>query len=282
MDFLTILKTGWRITWKQWRLWALTLVMFVAFLPALLIAGSFGSLAGLIAGPPEGPQWDWLLPLTGMSGWMWGVFFSAVLATLLVTTAVSWVLQVAAMRGAAAAAESGGFTLGEALSLGRQRFNSIITLTLVFGAIMAALALLPPVLTLVMPAGQFSSALASLLNAGLAPVNSVLGIALLLVMMSVALEDKRPKAAVGRAWSVFKSGWRQFLVIIGLSVASGIVVALLTIPLATVAALVVLFEQSWLLLLGCAGVTLPFMLFVTLFTAVFTLVLYTLAYRARA
>jgi hypothetical protein len=285
-----LLRNSWRITWRNWPLWLLTLLMFVVFLPATLLSGAFGGMAALVTLPVRGPLPRWLIQLRGLPAWGWLLIAVAALVVLVACTAISWLLQAAAMRGAAIAAEHGTFALGEALRLGWRRVGSLLALSLTFGLLIIALSLLPP-LVIVLLAGRFEFGvqLMQLAQTGLAPLNIVLGVVLLLVMMAVALEDVGPGKAFGRAWRVFRSGWWGFVLALGIAFAASLALALLGVPVA-VLLIVVTAGLSLLnapvvlavvLLLAC-GIVGPIGLFLMLFTTIYTLVLYTLTYRGAA
>lgn len=284
MNIGDILRQGWRITWRCWPLWLLNLLLFILFIPAGALAGAFGAVSAMLSLPWPGRPPALLIQLRQIPGWAWVGIAAAGVVLLVVTSAGTWMLQAASMRGAAIAAERGAFALGEALRLGRQRVFSILKLSITFGLLISALAVLPP-LGLLLLADRFAFGLPLLQMAQtvLAPLNSVLGLALLLVMMSVALEDLTPRAAFGQAWRVFRFGWWGFLLIIGLSLVPGIILALLMFPIALVLPVVFFYPKlGSVLLLACCGVLGPIGLGVMLFTAVFTVVLYTLMYRSAA
>jgi hypothetical protein len=287
MDITHLLRSAWRITFKNWPLWAITFVMVVALVPATALSGGFGAGAALVALPlPPGPQPEWLIQIRR---WPTSVWLIVALVTLLVTVATSaltWLLQAASMRGAAIAAERGVVTLGEALRLGRQRVTSLLTLSLTFGALIAALGLLPVVLHLLL-ANLFPDLGRLLLQSTqtlLSPLLGALGVALLVVMMAIALEDMRPRAAFRRAWVVFRSGWWGFVVVIGLTVIATFALALLLVPIIMLPAVTLVFSPAAALLVGlCAcGLGGPLGLALMLLVAVYTQVLYTLIYRAAA
>ena len=285
-----LLRDSWRITWRNWPLWLLILVMFVVFLPATVLSGAFGAVAALVTLPMAGPLPRWMNQFRDIPVWAWLLIAVAALALLVISTAISWLLQAAAMRGAAIAAERGTFALSEALRLGGRRVINLLTLSFTFGLLITAMGLLPP-LVIILLAGRFEFGvqLMQLAQTGLAPLNVVLGVVLLLVMMSVALEDVGPGAAFGRAWRVFRSGWWGFVLALGIAVAASLALALLSVPV-VVLLIVVTVGLSLLnspvvlavvLLLAC-GLLGPIGLFLMLFTAVYTLVLYTLTYRGAA
>jgi hypothetical protein len=112
----------------------------------------------------------------------------------------------------------------------------------------------------------------------------VLNIGLLLLVMSIALEDYSPRAAFGRVGNVFKKGWWAFLMVIGLSsLAAFIALFIFLLPplflMPLVAINVELGLFSTLGAFGCSGLL---ALFFFIFTVIFTQALYALIYREAA
>jgi hypothetical protein len=107
-------------------------------------------------------------------------------------------------------------------------------------------------------------------------------------MMSVALEDFKPGAAFKRGWKVFSAGWWAFVFVFGIA----FVLSLLGSMIVTATALALLVPGLMLLAvstpLGAIALVIggllltPLAVFLSIFIAVFTLVLYTLAYREAA
>jgi hypothetical protein len=281
MNISQLLRDSWGITWRSGPLWLLGLLLFVVFLPAGIVAGGFGAVSALLVFPWPGPQPAWLIQLQRVSGPAWLGLAAAALVVLVGTSALAWLLQAASIRGAALAAEQGSFRLGEALRLGRQRVVSVLKLSLTFGALVALLGLLPP-LAAVLLQDQPGAATAVLRTTQtlLAPLNVVLGLTLLLVMMAIAVEDLRPRAAFRQAWRIFRWGWWGFVLVLGLSAAPVVLVAILLIPLVVVLPFAFLSDLGWVLAAACLTVLSPLIVGVLVFTGVFTLVLYTLIYRA--
>src|SRR3990172_2185487 len=109
----------------------------------MTLSGGFGGVAAWVALPMPGRAPFWLRQLRELPAAAWIGIAAAALLVLAARTAVSWMLQAATMRGAAMAAERGSFSVVEALKLGRQRLISLLTLSVIFGAIIGALGLLP-------------------------------------------------------------------------------------------------------------------------------------------
>ena len=287
MNVSAILHDTWRITWKCWPLWALSVLMMVALAVAMTLAGMFGGLASLAASPLLGSRLLGLSELPQLPMWAWVLMAALTWALLVVATAISWILQVAMVRGAALAAEQGALTLGGALRLGRQRFASLIKLSLTFGVLMMALSVLPPLATVLIAqlghdgqAGAVSVVQAA--QTGLLPINSILSLALFLVMMSIAVEDLTPLKAFRRTWSVLRHGWWGFLLVFALSALPSLALLLLLLPLILTVPFIFFFQGGWIVPLLCGAGLMPVGLFILLFTAVFTTTMYTLIYRAAA
>jgi hypothetical protein len=290
MNIALILQESWHITWKNPALWALALLMFLAFIPAGLLSFSFTAAASALSIPASLGQ---ALPelsgvmaeLRDVSTAAWVGIALAALILLVLTTSITLVLQAASMRGVVMAAETGKTSLRESLKLGRARTMNIVKLSLLFGLITAALGLLPSLaLVLVGETSPLGVSLIHLVQQGLTPVTIVLNLVVLLVIMSVALEDFSPRAAFGRAGSVFKSGWWAFVVVFALSVLAVVGSGLIfVIPPLVMMPLMIFNPSAGLGLTAgtimCGGL-LAGLFF--LFTAVFTQALYTLVYREAA
>jgi hypothetical protein len=102
------------------------------------------------------------------------------------------------------------------------------------------------------------------------------------LILSIALEDERPKTAYGRAWYIFRKGWWLFLIVFLLSIFFAFVVVLLMVPFFVVLIMAMILQQGWGLVVVFGAITLPLTLGFLLFTAVFTTVMYTLSYKAAA
>jgi hypothetical protein len=284
MDLIALLRTAWHITWQRWILWLLSLLMFLAMLPAVVLAGAFGAIAGLMAYPgftPQGLGFLYAFPL-----WGWLGLALAMWVALVLTSALTWVLQVAAVRSAALAADQAKLTLQTALAIGRQRLWSLIKLSLTFGALMMGLALAPPLVSILFsvtaPGRTSALGLLQLTQTGLMPMSSGLSLALFLCMMAIAVEDLPPRKALRRTWGVLRYGWWGFLLIFGLSSLPSVAIVLLLLPLGVTLPLAFFIPNGWIISLLYGGIAVPVILLILLFTAVFTTTMYTLVYRASA
>lgn len=282
MKFLELARQSLRITLGHWRLWALAAAMSFSFIPALLIGAAFGSLAAVLTLPVQGSLAALSAPLRQISPGTWLVLAALSLIVMVVSTAISCAMQAAAMRAAAAAAAGHPLGLRGSLRLGRRRFINILKVSLLYGVLIAAIALLPPLLLLVVPDDGFVAAASNTLGTTLAPLNSILGIIILLVLISIALEDVGAEAAAGRTWTVFKNAWKEFVAVTSITVVTGIVQTLMLAPFLVLLVLALLAQQGWAVVLLCGAVSIPLVLLVWLGTGVYALVLYTLVYQAAA
>lgn len=282
MDFFALLRSAWRITWTTRALWVLNLLLIVTAFPALSLSEAFGAVPTLQSLNIPG------LPTQAFIGrvplWGWIVVALVAFITLVITAALTWLLFTATAHGADLAATQGAVSLRQALQIGPQRIRSILTLSLIFSTLVAALGV-GPTLGLILAQAQ-ASPLAStflLIRATLAPVSTLLNLALFLISMSIAVEGHAPRQAAGRSWRAFKAGWFGF---IGVAVLTGLLVLGVCAPALTLVIIIPLamvFEEwRWLLLCGGGGCVGALELFLMLFTAVFTTTLYTLIYRAAA
>lgn len=287
MDMAELLRQSWRITRTNRAVWALTLVMLLAFGPSVTLSAGFGAGAALVSVPwPTGPTPDWIVQLRQWPLWAWIIIAGVNLLVAVLTTALTWLVQAAALRSAVLAAEHGRASLREALRLGRRRVTSILTLSLTLGGLIGALGVLPVLIPFVLEraAPELGLLFLQSVQTVMAPILGALGLALYLVMMSVALEEVQTRGAFGRAWAVFRSGWWGFLLVFGLTSAASLGLALMVVPLLLVPIVALLLDQTaGLFITVCAcAVGGPLGMALVLATAVYTQVLYALVYHAAA
>lgn len=286
MNLNLLLKESWRITRTSWSLWVLSAALFLAFVPAGLLSGGLGAAAAAITLPQAGPEWEWRNALRAWPAGAWMALGLAAVLTLVVATAVSYIAQAATIRGAAlAAARQQPVTLSEALQLGGPRLRRLLGLAGTVGVLISVLALIPLLLRL-LAAQQLGPFGALALEAGqvaLSPALSVVGLAVFLVVLAIAVEDVSARRAPGRAWAVFRQGWWAFLLVLFVTFLPGLAVAALTLPVIFIAPLVLLdaLMGGAALLVYCA-VAGPLGVALLIFVAVFSTTLYTLVYRAAA
>jgi hypothetical protein len=282
MDFSSLMRKSWYITIGHWRLWLLTAAMSISFIPAFVVGASFANIAAVLTFPMQGELARLLAPLRDIPVGTWLLLAALSLAITVISTAVSCALQAAVMRASAACATGNPLSLTGALRLGRRRFVNILKLSIFYGFLIAIMALIPPLMLLLLPDDSLVNTLSGSLGTTLGPINSVLGVFILLALMSIALEDVRAEAAAERTWKVFKAGWKEFLVVTGISLGTGIIQALLLVPFLVLLILAVLMQEGWIYVLLCGLISLPLVLLTWLGTGVYAMVLYTLVYRAAA
>ncbi|HLF01225.1 MAG TPA: hypothetical protein VI547_04575 [Anaerolineales bacterium] len=291
MNLTLILRDSWRITWKNWPLWALAAFTIITLIPAGTLSAVFSTLANAptFDNPYLSayyPQWPALTAqLQTVPPIQWVGFAAVTLALVVITTSATLILQAASMRGVVIAAEKGTVSLGESLRLGRARTINLVKLSAVFGLVTALLGVLPSLaLLLIGDKSPVGVALIHFAQTSLTPVTIALNILTLLLIMSIALEDFSPRKAFGRAGNVFKTGWWAFLIVAGLSSLAAVIAALIfAVPVFITMPVAFFSPEAGILLTGlgfvCGGLT---ALFFILFTGVFTQALYALVYREAA
>jgi hypothetical protein len=289
MNFVALLRLSWQLTWQHKPLWLLALALVITLAPALLLSGVFGALASLTAlSAMPGLPPDALGTFLQLPTWLAWVLGLASLAGLLATTPAAWLVQGAMLRGVNLAVEQGQLTLAEACCLGRTRARRLVGLGLLAALLSALVSLTPPSILLAAPHSAAAKTVANLSQTGLAPVNIALSLAIMLVMLSTALEEPGAQGTLRRAWGVFQRGWVNFVAVFLLSALVGgllgLVLGLVLAPLGVVVGLSLAWGTQWgmLLGLGCCALTSPVGLALLLFTTIFTQALYTLVYRSAA
>lgn len=294
MDIVAIIGAAWRITWRNWALWAMALAMLLAFIPLSLLTFAFSEAASLAAyedpgsaallgALPGGEQLQrWL---AAAPAWQWLALGLAALAGLVAATVLTLFTQAASMRGVLAAADGGRAALRPMLALGWTRARRLGGLSLAAGLVIAVLSLAPSAGLAWLGAGTpLGAVLARLTQTGLTPLTALLNFGALLLAMSIALEDYSPRAAFGRAGNVFRQGWWAFVLVAGISSVAAMITALIVVIPAVFAAPFMVFnmETGLMTLAGsliCGGLA---ALLFFIFTVVFTQALYALVYREAA
>jgi hypothetical protein len=284
------LRSSLRITIRTRPLWVLTLILYCTMLPAFLLAAGFGAATAFLTTPAQFSRAAGVsapIPHLPVAGWI--AYILATLVVLTATTLLSWAIQAAMIRAADAAAGGAPMSILASLQLGKQRWQSLAKLALTFGLIIQALGILPLVLVLGLGGTAAGGAGAySLVQTVLLPVNTVLGIFLFLLTMSIALEDVRPRMAVRRTWKVIRSGWWGFLLAY---ILQGILALAFVLSFGFLLAIAVILFLSGSLLhsnleyvLGAAICVFfsPVGLALLTFIMVFSTVFYTQVYRAAA
>ena len=288
LDPIGLIRSSLRIALRTPQLWVLTLLLYCALLPAFLLAGGFGAATAFLTIPSQGSGTGAILsPLYRLSVGGWIAYILVTLIVLTATTLFSWAIQAAMIRASDAAAEGQAVSIRASLQLGKQRWQSLVKLALTFGLIIQALGILPLVLVIAFAdSGAGRAGMLSLVQTVLLPVNTVLGIFLFLLTMSIALEDVRPRAAMQRVWKLIRGSWWGFLLAYLLQ---GILAMAFIIPFAFLLTVAIfLFLSGWFLqssleyVIGGAvcvfssPVGLAFLTFIMVFSTVF----FTQIYRA--
>lgn len=286
MDIAHLLKESWRITRTCWSLWVLSAALFLAFVPAGLLAGGLGAASAALTLPYAGPEPEWLNTLRSWPAWVWAVVGIVAILVLVASTAASYIAQAATIRGAALAAERWQpVALKETLQLGRPRLRRLLGLAGTVGALISILVMVPVLVRLLaaQQVGQIGSLLLDAGQAGLSPVLSVLGLAVFLIVLAIAVEDVSARRAPRRAWAVFRQGWWAFLLVLFIAFIPSLAIAALVLPVGFIFGLLVLNAAvgGAMLLVYCALAG-PLGMALLLFAAVFSTTLYTLVYRAAA
>ncbi|MBI5714639.1 MAG: hypothetical protein HZC38_14655 [Chloroflexi bacterium] len=195
MNINAILRSTIRITFTAYPLWILNLLLIIVFIPAMALAGGLGGASAVMAfESPTAFTPAWQRTLRDLPFYVWLIIGFVAWIALVITTAISWILQASSMHGTSIAADKGSVSFKEALSLGKQRMMSLLTLSVIFGMVIGGVSLLPPLIVLFFR-GSLGVGFETFLQTALAPINFILGIVLLLAMMSIALEDLKPGAA---------------------------------------------------------------------------------------
>jgi hypothetical protein len=242
----------------------------------------------MMSGKESSPE-GFFLPLQNIStgGWVLYVFVTLILLT--VSSLLTWAVQAAMIRAADSAADGKPVAVIDSLRLGRQRWGSLAKLALTFGLAIQALGILPPLLALVArEKTPWGVALTQLVQAFLTPVSVILGIMIYLLTMSIALEDIRPKMAIGRIWQLVRSGWWGFLLAYVFQAILALAAAFVFAVILAVVLLILmlgLLNQSTLEIILAGAICLissPAGLLLLIFIMVFSTVFFTLTYRAAA
>ena len=290
MNPIAILRDSVRITFRAGPAWVLAFLLCLVMIPALLLAGGLGAILSYGMMPTqESPLAVLDLPLPDFSTTDWLLFLGLTLCMLTVLSLLTWAVQAAMIRAADAAADGKRLTVLGALHLGRRRWVSLLKLAFSFGLIIQALGIFPALLSVFLRENTaWGSAVAPLVQTFLSPFNLVLGVLVFLLMMSIALEDSRPKAAFRRIGTLIRSGWWGFLIAYAVQAVLALMIACLFAFILAVVGF--LFLVAWLsgspagavigglICLLASPVGLALLAFVLVFSTVF----FTLTYRAAA
>jgi hypothetical protein len=290
MNPLTILRDSFRITFRSWAPWVLAFLLYLVMIPALIMAGGMGAVASYGILPARDNLLKTLnLPLPVFSTLEWVLFLTVTLVLLTITSLLAWAIQAAMIRAANAAADGKPVSVLAALRLGKDRWVSLLKLAFTFGLVIQAMGILPALLAIVLRENTaWGSAVLPLIQTFLSPINLVLGVLVFLLMMSVALEDSRPKTAFRRVGELVRSGWWGFLLAY---VFQAILALLVAFIIAFILAVVlILFAAAWLsnsaagtvLAVAICVLASPVGLALLTFVMVFSTVYFTITYRAAA
>lgn len=290
MNPLHTIRESIRITLHSGSMWILVFLLYLVMIPAFILSGGFGAVTLYLMMPGMGLAMpDFLLPLQDLSAAGWAAYFLISLFLLTFSSLLSWAIQAAMIRAADAAADGNRLSFRGAMRLGGQRWISLAKLAVTFGLIIQAAGIAPPMLALA--AGENSTWGAALVQTSqtvLLPLNTVLGILVFLLTMSVALEDVRPRIALRRIVRLIRAGWWGFLLAY---ILQGVLAVAVAITFAVILAI-----AAFLLMLGIlsdsviesvlAGAVCVFAAPVGIgaltFVLVFSTVFFTLAYREAA
>ena len=287
---LAILRDSFRIACRTGALWALAFLLYLVMIPALVLAGGLGAVTSYLMLPAqENRIFDLPIPFQNPSTVEWALFFAVSLGLLVVTSFLAWGVQAAMIRGADAAADGKPVSIKDSLRLGRRRWASLLKLAFTFGLVIQALGILPALIALILRENAaWGSAVIPLLQTILSPFNTILGILVFLVMMSIALEDVRPKMAFRRIWSLIRPGWWGFLLAYLIQVFLALAIALIFAFIMAVFLFISIIAWSSQSAVGAviAGaiclLSSPVGLALLTFVLVFSTVYFTLTYRAAA
>ena len=290
MNPFTILRDSFRITFRARAPWILALLLYLVMIPALVLAGGMGAAASYVMLPTRTNPFSAInLPLPDFSTLEWVLFLAASLILLTVSSLLSWAMQAAMIRAADAAADGKPVSVRESLRLGKGRWWSLLKLALTFGLVIQAMGILPALLAIILRENTaWGSTIMPLVQTFLSPVNLILGILVFLLMMSIALEDSRPRTAFRRVGELVRSGWWGFLLAYIVQAILALVVAFIFAFILAVVA--ILFTAAWLsnssagtgIAVAICVLASPIGLALLTFVMVFSTVYFTLTYRAAA
>jgi hypothetical protein len=290
MNPYVLLRDSFRITYRTGALWALAFLLYLVMIPALVLAGGLGAVTSYLMLPGrENLLIGFQFPFQNLSMLEWVLFFAVSLFLLVVSSFLAWGVQAAMIRGADAAADGKPVSVKDSLRLGRQRWGSLLKLAFTFGLVIQALGILPALLALILRENTvWGTAVVPLLQTILSPFNTILGILVFLLMMSVALEDVRPKMAFRRIWGLVRSGWWGFLIAYILQVFLALAMAFVSAFILAVVVFLLLLawsSQSAVEAVMAGAICVlssPVGLALLTFVLVFSTVYFTLTYRAAA
>lgn len=205
MDYSSIVRQAWRLTWRYKWLW----------LPGLLaVLGVGGNTAGV--GAPTGINLRGGAPVTDLSADRLVVILG-IGSVLLLLGVILWVVSVigrgALIAGVDRLAQTGVCTLGQAWAAGVENFGRLFLIGLVTALPGLVLAFLTFIAAVPAMAGDaFGGALAATVIACFLPLCcalTVVGLLLGLIQQfadrAAVIEGRAPLAAFGRGWDVLRA-----------------------------------------------------------------------------
>jgi hypothetical protein len=287
---LQIIRDSIRLTLHTGSLWILAFLLYLVMIPAFLLSGGFGVVTySMMMTGNESLTFDFLAPVRNLPVGGWVLYITLTLVLLSVSSLLTWAVQAAIIRAADAAADGKPMSVIQSLRLGKQRWGSLAKLALTFGVGIQALGILPPLLAIIPGKNTaWGLALLQLLQTFVTPVSVILGILVFLLTMSIALEDIRPRMAIGRVWKLVRSGWWGFLIAYVFQGILALAIAFMFAVVLTVSLLILMLGVSTqstaeVILAGViCVVTSPMGLLILTFALVFSSVFFTLIYRAAA
>jgi hypothetical protein len=287
---LQIIRDSVRISLRTPGLWAIALLLLLVMVPAFVLSGGFGVVTFyMMMSGKGGPTIGFRAPAPDLSAGGWALYIVLTLILLTASSLLTYAVQAAMIRAASAAADGTPVSILAALRLGGQRWASLIKLGLTFGLVIQGLGILPALIALSMQQNAvWGAGLMQAAQSFLAPVNFILGVMVFLLMMSIALEDVRPKTAFRRMREVVRSGWWGFLIAYVLQAVLALAIAFIFAVVIAIVAFMLLLawaSRSYTEAVIAGAICLlstPVGLALLTFILVFSTVFFTLTYRAAA
>ena len=283
MDYGSVLKKGWEITWKNKGLWILGILSGCtsgAGNPSQTFnyQTSGQEYPGLERSLASVPEELWILILVGLA-------ILAVLFTVAVVV-LSILGQAGLIAGVAHADETGSVKLGQAWKLGLPHFWRLLGLAVVLIAVVLLVALAVGLLTVV-TLGLAALCLIPLVCV-LIPLSVILSGYLSLVQNGIVLGKQGVFEAMGKGWAMLRAHfWPITLMAVILFVIGAVAGLILSAPLllASLPLLAVAASQpdrgltAFLPLIGCFVLYLPVMIIVGGILKTYVSGVWTLTYR---
>ena len=283
MDYGSVLKKGWEISWRNKGLWILGILSGCtsgAGNPSQTVSyqtsgQDFGNLGRLF---PQVPEELWAVLLAGF------VLVALVLVVIFIVLGILG--QAGLIAGVAHADETGSVRLGEAWRMGRPHFWRLLGLALLLMAVAIGIALVVGFVT-IFTFGLALLCLLPLICLGV-PVAIILSGYLNLAQNGIVLEKQGVFEALGKAWDLLRANFwpvvLMALIVLIINAVAGLLIAmplfLASLPLLAIAA-----SQSdkgltaFLPLVGCFLLYLPVLLVLGGILKTYVSGVWTLTYR---